>query len=99
MPHENHTQHIQDRLWPLQFPFDMDVHDRVTSFREDPLQEGMVIVVDPMVWLPDDMQYIRTEDTIVVGKDGVEVLTALAPYRMDEIEALMAQPSAFDALP
>lgn len=77
----------------------MDVHDRVTSFREEPLQEGMVIVVDPMVWLPEPMQYIRTEDTIVVGKDGVEVLTALAPYRMEEIEALMAQPSAFDALP
>jgi Xaa-Pro aminopeptidase len=77
----------------------MDVHDRVTSFREEPLQEGMVVVVDPMVWLPEEMQYIRTEDTIVVGKDGVEVLTALAPYRMEEIEALMAQPSAFDVLP
>ena len=67
--------------------------------QEEPLQEGMVVVVDPMVWLPEDMQYIRTEDTIVVGKEGVEVLTALAPYRMEEIEALMAQPSAFDALP
>ena len=54
----------------------------------------MVVVVDPMVWFPEDMQYIRTEDTIVVGKDGVEVLTALAPYRMEDIEALMAQPSA-----
>jgi len=72
----------------------MSVHDNVKQWHGDPLREGMVIVVDPMIWLKDvPHTYVRVEDTVVITSDGCERLTAASPIELDEVEALMREPS------
>ncbi|TFH06238.1 MAG: aminopeptidase P family protein [Spirochaetales bacterium] len=74
----------------------MSVHDNIRQWHGDPLREGMVIVVDPMVWLEDvPHTYVRVEDTVVITRDGCERLTEGSPLELDDVEALMAQPSQF----
>ncbi|MBI1337011.1 MAG: M24 family metallopeptidase [Phycisphaera sp.] len=68
----------------------LSVHDPVGgTWRTEPLKEGFVVVVDPMVWCEPEHQYIRVEDTIVVTADGCERLTGDAPYEIDELERLL----------
>ena len=74
----------------------MSVHDNVKSWHGDPLREGMVLVVDPMIWLENvPHTYVRVEDTVVITADGCERLTSAAPIELDEVEALMQEPSRF----
>jgi Xaa-Pro aminopeptidase len=54
-----------------------------------PLQQGMVLTVEPGLYFPEKGIGVRIEDTIVITADGCEVLTAAAPKEIDEIEALM----------
>ncbi len=74
----------------------LSVHDAMDrNWKTEPLREGFVCALDPMIWCRDVDQYIRVEDTIVVTADGCERLTGDAPFEIDEIEAVMKQPSAF----
>lgn len=74
----------------------MSVHDNVKQWHGDPLRPGMVIVVDPMVWLENvPHTYVRVEDTVVITEDGCERLTDAAPLELDDVEALMREPSIF----
>jgi len=66
----------------------LSVHDAVAKWHEEPLREGFVCVVDPMVWCEPQHEYIRVEDTIVVTADGCERLTGDAPIEIDEVESL-----------
>jgi len=78
----------------------LDVHD-VGDYRVDDawrtLEPGMVLTVEPGIYLPDDDTVprglrglgIRIEDDVLITKDGNDVLTAAAPKRVDEIEAVM----------
>jgi Xaa-Pro aminopeptidase len=81
----------------------LDVHD-VGTYRLDehthrPLVAGMVLTVEPGLYIPCDEDIpivyrgigIRIEDNVVVTNDGREVLTADVPKQADEIEALMAK--------
>jgi len=72
----------------LSHPVGMAVHD-VGSYFNVSLQPGLVISIDPQMWIPEERLYIRVEDTIVVTETGVEVLTGHVPIELDEIEALM----------
>ena len=80
----------------------MDVHD-VGDYKVDGawrmLEAGMVLTVEPGLYIPEGMRGvakkwqgigIRIEDDVLVTKDGHEVLTSDAPKEIDEIEALMA---------
>ncbi len=79
----------------------LDVHD-VGSYRlagkPRPLEAGMVLTVEPGLYVPADedipLAYrgigIRIEDDVAVTAEGHEVLTADVPKRVAEIEALMA---------
>lgn len=80
----------------------LDVHD-VGTYRLDPetsrpLEAGMVITVEPGLYIPDDedipAEYrgigIRIEDDVVVTREGHEVLTSGVPKEIADIEALMA---------
>tara|TARA_R110002072_G_scaffold161448_2_gene312992 strand:- start:715 stop:2028 length:1314 start_codon:yes stop_codon:yes gene_type:complete len=80
----------------------MDVHD-VGDYKLDGewrmLEPGMVLTVEPGLYLPAEMRGlpkkwwnigIRIEDDVLVTKDGYEVLSKDAPKHADEIEELMA---------
>lgn len=80
----------------------LDVHD-VGAYRLDPeasrpLQPGMVITVEPGLYIPCDEDIpadyrgigIRIEDDVVVTADGHEVLTSDVPKEIADIEVLMA---------
>lgn len=79
----------------------MDVHD-VGEYKKDgewrPLQPGMVLTVEPGLYIPADCKEvdkkwrgigIRIEDDVLVTKDGHEILTGGVPKTIADIEALM----------
>lgn len=74
----------------LSHPVGLSVHD-VGHYRQWPLEPGVVIALDPMLWVPEENLYVRMEDTVVVTGDGVENFTDFMPSTMDEIEALMKE--------
>ncbi|HUU89991.1 MAG TPA: Xaa-Pro peptidase family protein, partial [Phycisphaerae bacterium] len=76
----------------LSHPVGMAVHD-VGSYKEAPLVPGLVFAVDPQMWIPEEELYIRVEDTVAVTDSGVENLTAAAPLELDDVEAVMREPS------
>lgn len=76
-------------------PVGMAVHD-VGDYRRVPLVEGVVFSVDPMIWIPEELRYIRCEDTVVVTSEGCENLTVAAPLDCDEIESAMAEDGILD---
>lgn len=63
-------------------------HD-VNSFAQT-LKPGMVITVEPGVYLKELGFGIRIEDDILITDDGIEVLSAGIPKTVEEIEAIMA---------
>ena len=80
----------------------LDVHD-VGNYKvegEDrPLKPGMVITIEPGVYISQDSDApdkykgigVRIEDDVVITATGVEILTSDVPKEIDEIEALMAK--------
>jgi Xaa-Pro aminopeptidase len=84
----------------------LDVHD-VGDYRVDgefrELEPGMVITVEPGIYISPDMKSvpakwrsigIRIEDDVVVTRGEPEVITDSVPSDPDEIEALMADARA-----
>jgi Xaa-Pro aminopeptidase len=65
----------------------MDVHD-VGDYRAK-LAEGMVLTVEPGIYIPSEKLGIRIEDDILVTATGSENLSAGAPRSAEEIERLM----------
>jgi Xaa-Pro aminopeptidase len=62
-----------------------------------PLEPGMVLTIEPGVYLPDEELGIRIEDDVLVTEDGYEVLSRDAPRTTEEIERLMqSSPEAID---
>lgn len=62
----------------------LDVHD--ASDNGVPLEEGMVISVEPGIYIPEENIGIRIEDMVLVTKDGARVMTAALPREAAEIE-------------
>lgn len=54
-----------------------------------PLEPGMVLTVEPGIYLPEEGFGIRIEDDVLVTEDGYEMLSDF-PREIDEIEALMS---------
>jgi Xaa-Pro aminopeptidase len=54
----------------------LDVHEapRIADTSEHILEEGMVVTIEPGVYIPD-LWGIRIEDMVLVKKNGFEVLT------------------------
>ncbi len=66
----------------------MRVHD--VGDYATPLAPGMVLTIEPGIYLPDEAAGIRIEDIVLVTEHGHEVLSAAAPRSTRDIEALMA---------
>ncbi|URL02285.1 Xaa-Pro aminopeptidase [Avibacterium sp. 20-126] len=84
----------------------IDVHDvgryslkTDSKLRDRPLEVGMVLTVEPGLYIPTNAdvpeQYkgigVRIEDDIVITEYGNKVLTSAVPKEIDEIEQVMAQ--------
>jgi Xaa-Pro aminopeptidase len=55
-----------------------------------PLREGMVLTAEPGLYYPEKGFGIRIEDTVLITRDGCEILSADVPKEIEEIEALLA---------
>ncbi|MEZ5302187.1 MAG: M24 family metallopeptidase [Verrucomicrobiales bacterium] len=65
----------------------LDVHDVGLTHR--PLEEGMVLTVEPGIYLRDEGFGVRLENDIVIKAGGNIDLMASIPIEADEIEALV----------
>jgi len=67
----------------------LNVHDPSGPSR--PLETGMVITVEPGIYIPEENLGVRIEDDVLVTPAGSKVLTARLPRSPDEIEKIMAE--------
>lgn len=68
----------------------LDTHDICTE-RERTLKPGMVITVEPGLYIEDESIGIRIENDVVITENGCEDLSAAFPVTAEEIEAIMAK--------
>ncbi len=67
----------------------LDVHD--PSEPNAPLKAGMVITVEPGIYIPEENIGVRIEDTVLVTETGSKNLSGALPREVDEIEKLVAK--------
>jgi Xaa-Pro aminopeptidase len=67
----------------------LEVHD--ASDTNAPLEAGMVITVEPGVYLPEEKLGVRIEDVVLVTENGSRVLSAALPREPEEIEGAIAR--------
>lgn len=67
----------------------LDTHD--VGGRDFVYKEGMVVTVEPGLYIEDEKIGIRIEDNVLVTKDGCEVLSKNIIKTVDEIEEFMKQ--------
>jgi len=49
-----------------------------------------VFAIEPALYFPDKDMGIRIEDTVLITRDGCEVLTGDVPKEIEDIEKLLA---------
>ncbi|HVO96732.1 MAG TPA: Xaa-Pro peptidase family protein [Bryobacteraceae bacterium] len=67
----------------------LDVHDPSEPGVE--LKPGMVITIEPGIYIPEENIGVRIEDTILVTETGCKILSGALPKEVDEIERLVAK--------
>lgn len=65
----------------------LDVHDLGT--KTDPLKEGMLLTVEPGIYIEEEQMGIRIENNIWLTKNGNVDLMKNIPVTVEDIEALM----------
>ena len=67
----------------------LEVHD--AGNYDLPFKEGVVVTVEPGIYIPEEGIGIRIEDVVLVTKDGPRVLSSHIPRTIKEIERAMAR--------
>jgi Xaa-Pro aminopeptidase len=67
----------------------LEVHDAADNAAA--LKEGMVISVEPGIYIPDESIGVRIEDVVLVTKNGAKVMSAALPRDAAEIEKALAR--------
>lgn len=65
----------------------IDVHDLGT--KTEPLREGMVLTVEPGIYIEEEQMGVRIENNIVITKTGNKDLFKTIPIKAEDIEKLM----------
>ena len=65
----------------------VDVHDLGT--RTEPLEPGMLLTVEPGIYIEEEQMGVRIENNIVITKNGNNDLMKNIPITVEEIEKLM----------
>ena len=65
----------------------LDVHD--IEQRATPFEEGMVLTVEPGIYIPEENLGIRLENDVLITKEGQHDLMRNIPLEAEEIEDLM----------
>ncbi len=66
----------------------LETHDPSPAVK---LKPGMVVTIEPGIYLPDESIGIRIEDDILVTSTGSRNLSAKIPKTISEVEAAIAQ--------
>jgi Xaa-Pro aminopeptidase len=56
-----------------------------------PLEPGMVITIEPGIYIPEEKLGVRIEDDVLITETGYKLLTARLPRTIEEIEKVMAE--------
>jgi Xaa-Pro aminopeptidase len=67
----------------------LDVHD--PGDPAAPLKAGMILTIEPGIYIPEENIGIRIEDIVLVTEDGCEVLSAALPREIADIEKLVGK--------
>jgi Xaa-Pro aminopeptidase len=65
----------------------LEVHDPGDA--SEPLRPGMVVTIEPGLYLPAEELGVRIEDMVLITAEGAEVLSKDLPKDPDEVERLM----------
>jgi Xaa-Pro aminopeptidase len=69
----------------------LGVHDTGGLATSGPLAAGMVITVEPGIYIPEEGIGIRIEDMLLVTEQGAEVLSSSLPKKPEELERALAR--------
>jgi Xaa-Pro aminopeptidase len=69
-------------------PLGLQVHDVIP---DHPLKRGMVVTIEPGIYLPERKLGVRIEDDLLITPRGSENLTAAIPKTVRDVEAALAR--------
>ena len=81
-------EHAAPRYHGTSHQLGLDVHDP-GSGRGGRLEPGMMITVEPGIYIPKKSLGVRIEDDFLVTADGCEHLSRFVPREIEEIEGLL----------
>lgn len=70
----------------------LDVHDPGSYCK--PLEPGMVVTMEPGIYIPEENLGVRIEDDVLITETGYELLSKRLPRDPAEIEKVMAEGAA-----
>ncbi len=74
---------------PVSHHLGLDTHD-IPDYNVA-LQPGMVITIEPGLYIEEEAIGIRIEDNVLVTEDGCEVLSSQIPKEIEEVELLIGK--------